>query len=144
MKLSQQQKIRMYSHYDHDVDVEDDFWPIMGILTTIIGLWTGFIHLIDYFTIDSIPWWAEPFTIVPLVLLIIMKERYDSINPLHWWPLFWGYRVKLPDNDRITIRPIDTDRIMAKHGGRLNVHIVDYQHVKFRKKKDAVWFNLTN
>jgi len=142
MKLSQQQKIRMYSHHDHDLDVEDEFWPIMGILLAILGVWTTLIHWIDWATLDVIPWWAEPFTIVPIVFLIIMKEHYDSLNPLHWWPMVWGYQAKLPDEDRITIRPLDTERIMQQHGGPLNVHIIDYQHIKFRRKKDAVIFGL--
>ena len=142
MKLSQQQKIRMYSHHDHDLDVEDEFWPIMGILLAILGVWTTLIHWIDWATLDVIPWWAEPFTIVPIVFLLIMKDKFDSLNPLHWWPMFWGYQAKLPDEDRITIRPLDTERIMQQHGGPLNVHIVDYEHIKFRRKKDAVIFGL--
>ena len=142
MRMNRQQKIRMYSHHDHDMDFEDEFWPIMGILLAILGVWTGIIHLIDYLTIDQIPWWAEPFTITPVIFLIIMKEHYDSLNPLHWWPMFWGYEAKLPDEDRITIRPLDTERIMDQHGGRLNVYIIDYEHIKFRRKKDAVIFGL--
>ena len=142
MKLSQQQKRRMYSHYDQDIDIEDDFWPIMGILLTIIGLWTAFIHFVDWATLDVIPWWAEPFTIVPIVFLIIMKERFDSLNPLHWWPMFCGYNVTLPDREVITIRPLDQERIMKQYGGMMNVHIVDYETLKFRKRKDAVIFNL--
>ncbi len=143
MKLSQHQKIRMYSHHDRHVDgFEEEFWPMMGILSTIWGAWTGAIHLIDWLTFDAIVWWVEPFTIVPVIFLIVMKENYDSLNPLHWWPLFWGYNAKLPDEDRITIRPIDSERIMQQHGGRLNVHIIDYEHIKFRKKKDAVIFGL--
>ena len=142
MKLSQRQKMRMYSHHDHDLDVEEEFWPIMGILLAILGVWTGIIHLIDWLTIDAIPWWAEPFTITPVIFLLIMKENYDSLNPLHWWPMFWGYQAKLPDEDRITIRPLDTERIMQQHGGRLNVHIIDYEHIKFRRRKDAVIFGL--
>ena len=67
---------------------------------------------------------------------------FDSLNPLHWWPLIWGYEAKLPEKDKITIRPLDTERIMAQHGGRLNVHIIDYEHIKFRRKKDAVIFGL--
>ena len=144
MKLSprKQQKyimLRTYSHHDHDMDdLEGEFWPVMGILLAIIGVWTGFIHLIDYLTIDAIPWWAEPLTITPVILLLIMKEQFDSLNPLHWWPMFWGYNAKLPEEDRITIRPLDTEQ----HGGRLNVHIIDYEHIKFRRKKDAVIFGL--
>ena len=91
MKLSKQQKIRMYSHHDHDIDFEDDFWPIIGILLALVGVWTGVIHIIDWLTFDTIPWWGEPLTITPVMFLMIMKEKFDSLNPLHWWPMFWGY-----------------------------------------------------
>ena len=142
MKLSQQQKIRLYSHHDPDLDIDEDFWPIMGILITILSLWTGFIHFIDAITMDMIPWWLEPFTIAPIIFLIVMKERFDSLNPLHWWPMFWGYQVKLPNREIITIRPLDQERIMKQHGGMINVHIIDFETLKFRRRKDAVIFNL--
>lgn len=136
---------RTYSHHEHDLDdLEEEFWPVMGILLTILAGWTAFVHFIDYLTMDLIPWWAEPFTIVPIIFMLVMKERYDSLNPAHWWPMFWGYNVSLPEDDRITIRPIDTERIMKQHGGRVNVHIVDYETIKFRRQKDAVIFSLRN
>ena len=134
---------RTYYHHDPDIDdMKEDFWPMMGVLVTILAIWTAVVHIVDWLTFDAIVWWAEPFTIVPALFLLIMKENYDSLNPLHWWPMFWGYEAKLPAEDRITIRPIDTDRIMEQHGGRLNVHIIDYEHIKFRRKKDAVIFGL--
>ena len=148
MKLSHknQQKyimLRTYSHHDVDIDdLDEEFWPVLGILLTIWGTWTGAIHLIDWLTLDTIAWYIEPFTIIPVLFLIIMKERFNSFNPLHWWPMFWGYNAKLPDEDRITIRPLDTERIMQQHGGPLNVHIIDYEHIRFRRKKDAVIFGL--
>ena len=48
MNLSKrnQQKIRMYSHYDRDVDEFDDIWFILTLAGTLIGLWWGIIHLI--------------------------------------------------------------------------------------------------
>ena len=142
MKLSHQQKIRLYSHHDPDLDMEEDFWPIIGILLSILGVWTGVVHLVDFWTFNVIPWWAEPFTIAPIIFLIIMNERYDSLNPLHWWPMLWGYEAKLPSAEVITIRPLDQERIMKQHGGKLNVHIIDYETVKFRRRKDAVIFGL--
>ena len=104
--------MRMYSHHDHDVDLEDEFWPIMGILLAILGVWTGFIHLIDYLTIDAIPWWAEPFTITPVIFVIIMNERFESLNPLHWWPMVWGYEAKLPDEDRQSFRRTELELML--------------------------------
>lgn len=132
--------------YDNETGLsmadDEDFWPMMGVLATIITIWTAVVHFIDWLTFDAIVWWAEPFTIIPAFFLLIMKENYDSLNPLHWWPMVWGYRATLPEEDRITIRPIDAERIMQQHGGPLNVHIIDYGHIKFRRKKDAVIFGL--
>jgi len=144
MKLSQQQIRRMYSHHDHDLDLDEEFWPMMGVFGAILLVWTGVIHLIDWLTFDAIPLWLEPFTITPLIFLIVMKEIYDSINPLHWWPMFWGYRCPLPEEDHITIRPLEAEDVLKKYGGRMNVFIMDHEHIKFRKRKDAVMFGLTN
>ena len=143
MKLSPQQIRMMYSHYP-DPDPDEDFWPMMGVLAVILLIWTGIIHLLDWFTFNIIPFWAEPFTIAPLILLVIMKEVYDSMNPLHWWPMFWGYRVRLPDDERITIRPMEAEDVLLKYGGRLNVCILDHEHIKFRRRRDAVMFGLTH
>ena len=146
MKLSHKNQpkfimYRTYSHHDPDID-DGEFWPIMGILAMVWGVWTGVIHLIDWLTFDAIPWYIEPWTITPLIFLMIMNEKFDSLNPMHWWPMIWGYKMKLPEHDRITIRPTDPDRIMQEHGGRMNVYIVDYDTIKFRRKKDAVLFGL--
>ena len=142
MKLSQHQKIRLYSHYDHHLEEDEDFWTVMGILITIMGLWTGFIHLLDYFTFDMIPWWAEPFTIIPVILFVVMKERYDSLNPLHWWPLIWGYKMEMSDSKTIHFHPVAKDKILTQYGGPMNVHFVDFNTIKFRRKRDAVIFSL--
>ena len=72
MKLSpkNQQKFimyRTYRHHDPDIDdFDEDFWPVMGVLLTILGIWTGAIHLIDFLTWNAIPLWAEPFPIIPI------------------------------------------------------------------------------
>ena len=58
--------------------------------------------------------------------------------------MFWGYKVILPDREVITIRPLDQERIMKQHGGMINVHIIDYETLKFRRRKDAVIFNLSH
>ena len=58
--------------------------------------------------------------------------------------MLWGYKAKLPDDERITIRPLDEEQIMRTYGGPLNVHIIDYEYIKFRRKKDAVIFGLRN
>ena len=132
------------THHEIDIDIDEEFWPMTGILFTIWGGWTSVVHLVDWLTVDAIVWWVEPLTILPFVFLLIMKEQFDSLNPLHWWPMFFGYKIKLPDEDRVKIYPIDGEDLIKKYGGPLQVHIVDYEHIKFRRKKDAVIFSLKN
>jgi len=79
-----------------------------------------------------------------LIFLLAMKEIYGSLNPLHWWPMFWGYRVRLPDEDKVKIYPLDSEALFKRYGGRINIHIVDYEHIKFRRRRDAVMFGLTH
>ena len=135
---------RTYSHHDHDIDdLDGEFWPMMGILFTIWGAWTGLVHLIDWATLDVIPWWAEPFTILPMFLYAMMMEFMQRKNPLHWWPLVWGYKIKLPDSQRGIIHLLDEDELMEKYGGPFNVYIVG-NCIQFRRKKDAVVFSLTH
>ena len=143
MKLSPRQIRMMYSHLE-DPDIDEDFWPMMGVLAVIVAVWTGIIHLLDWLTFNIIPWWVEPFTIAPLIFLLAMKEIYGSLNPLHWWPMFWGYRVRLPDEDKVKIYPLDSEALFKRYGGRINIHIVDYEHIKFRRRRDAVMFGLTH
>ena len=144
MKLSPHKFAQYRTHHEIDVDMDEEFWPMMGILFTIWGGWTGVVHFLDWLTFDAIVWWAEPLTIVPFILLLVMSERYGSLNPLHWWPMCWGYKIKLPDEDRITIYPINGEDLIKEHGGPLHVHVVDYETIKFRRKKDAVMYALRN
>ena len=133
----------MYSHHDHDVDELDEPWFLISLVGTIIGLWWGFIHLVDKFTFNFMVWWAEPFTLIPLIIYLILYERFGK-NPLYWWPLVWGTTIKLPEEERITIYPVDSEDIIKKYGGPLNVYVEDFEHVKFRKESDAVIFSLRN
>ena len=142
MKLSPHKFAQYRTHHEIDVDMDEEFWPMMGILFTIWGGWTGVVHFLDWLTVDAIVWWAEPLTILPFIFLLVMAERYGSLNPLHWWPMCWGYKIKLPDDERITIYPINGEDLIKEHGGPLHVHIIDYEHIKFRRKKDAVIFGL--
>jgi len=144
MKLSPHKFAQYRTHHEIDVDMDEEFWPMMGILFTIWGGWTGVVHFIDWLTVDAIAWYVEPWTIIPFIFLLVMAEKYGSLNPLHWWPVIWGYKIKLPDEDRVKIYPIDGSDLIKKHGGPLNVHIVDYEHIKFRRRRDAVIFSLKN
>lgn len=141
MKMSQQQRRRMYSHHDRDVDVDEDFWPMIGVLGTFWFIWTALIHFLDWLSFDVVPLWAEPLTVIPFVVCLILFQVFDSANPLHWWPLMWGYKVRLPDDYLVNVYNTE-DRIIEKHGGKINVCVLDHEYIKFRRKKDAVIFGL--
>ena len=134
---------RTYSHHDHDIDsIDEEFWPVMGILGSIISVWWGFIHLVDKFTFNFMPWWIEPFTIIPVFGYVVMSDVFQSFNPLHWWPLIWGYKMEMSDSKAIHFHPVAKDKILTQYGGPMNVHFVDFNTIKFRRKRDAVIFSL--
>ena len=42
--------IRSYrTHHEIDMDEEDELTLVVGILTVIVGIWWGLVHLIDMF-----------------------------------------------------------------------------------------------
>ena len=63
-----------------------------------------------------------------------------SFNPLHWWPLVWGYKVEV-QNDRV-LHSIELDDVVKKYGGPMNVYVDGPFNLKFRKKKDVVKYCL--
>jgi hypothetical protein len=63
-------------------------------------------------------------------------------NPLHWWPLFWGTRVEIP-NSLLFHMNYDSERFLKQYGGGLNIFVTQ-QHVIFRRRRDAVSFCLMN
>ena len=127
--------------YYHDPD-EDITTPIMLVLSgLIVGGWWGIVHLIDWMTLDIIPWWLEPFTLLPVLFLFVMCMKYGR-NPLHWWPMVWGVRVAIPDSIIFHMN-YDADRLLKRYGGPGNV-FVDREIVIFRRSRDAVTFCLLN
>ena len=84
----------MYSHYDdYERDIDDEGYIILGLGLAVWVTYWGIIHVIDKFTFNFMPWWVEPFTAFPLVGLLALVEIFGK-NPLHWWPLFWGTKIK--------------------------------------------------
>ena len=43
MKLSPHKFAQYRTHHEIDVDMDEEFWPMMGILFTIWGGWTGVV-----------------------------------------------------------------------------------------------------
>ena len=60
------------------------------------------------------------------------------------WPLIWGYKIEIPDSEKIVLHPIDGEELIKKYGGPLNVYIENPDCIKFRKRRDAVIFSLRN
>jgi hypothetical protein len=52
--------------YYHDDD-DDSIWATLAILLSIWAVYTGIFHLLDWLTFDAVPWYIEPFTIIPVV-----------------------------------------------------------------------------
>ena len=123
---------KYYHHYDHDDD-ELGSWGTIAILLTILMVYTGVVHLLDYLTFDAVPWWVEPFTIIPVLLYIILVSEY-GFNPLYWWPICWGTRVTLKDDIEID------ERELKRLGGPFNVYKEDWETLRFRRKRDAFAF----
>jgi hypothetical protein len=124
--------------YYRDRHEDDDDWGTIVILLVIVGVWWGIVHFIDWATFDIIPWWAEPFTILLLMPYLILSVKY-SANPLTWWPLFWGTKVYMEDENLFSMW--QKEEALNKYGGPCNVYYTQ-DYIKFRRRVDAVTFCL--
>ena len=129
-----------YRRYHDDDDFNDDYL-ILGLGFGIWGIYWGIIHLIDKFTFNFMPWWVEPFTVFPLVGLVALAELYGR-NPLHWWPLVWGTKIKVSLEDDPVKHTLEIEEIIGRMGGPANVYVVDWETLKFRRKKDVTKYLL--
>jgi hypothetical protein len=141
-------KIPTYYHSHWD-DREDSFsWQELSLLALILMIiWSVYwliIHWVDHFLGDWLAWYVE--LISPMVALPVMWvfNSYGR-NPLHWWPMVWGHRVQLdPHNADLVL--MDADAVTQFMGGRSRVWCdtrnVNQVYLKFRRRRDAVWFGL--
>ena len=158
MKLSQkkqQKKLKKYkvktrksfaqyrTHHELHHDGDDDLGIMLIILAVVIGIWWSVVHVIDMF-FNKLVWWVEPLTIIPVMLVmaptLMLVELYGK-NPLHWWPLVWGTKVKIPEREPFRAFDDKMETVLAKLGPG-KVYTVDYSTLKFRSKKDATIFCL--
>ena len=128
------------SYDDDDFDRGEDF-IILGLGFGIWGTYWAIVYFLDKFTFNFIPWWIEPLTALPLVWLIAIAEMYGR-NPLHWWPLFWGTKIKMRQEDDPFKHTLEIDEIRQRMGGPLNVYVVDWETLKFRRKRDITKYLL--
>ena len=143
------QKIPTYYHSRWNDDREDVFsWKevvfLALILAIIWGVYWLIIHWADHFLGDWLAWYVELMS--PLMALPIgwVCNSYGR-NPLHWWPMVWGHRVQL-DQHNADLVLMDADAVIQFMGGRTRVWCdtrdVNLVYLKFRRRRDAVWFGL--
>ena len=130
---------RRYYLEHHDEGDQDRV--LLIVLLVIMVAWWGTLHFLDWITLDFIPWWAEILLFFPFLILTATVLQYGR-NPLHWWPIFWGTQIKIPDDLLFHVN-YDEDKFIKKYGGPLNVWL-NNEHIKFRRKRDAVTFCLLN
>ena len=129
-----------YRYHDDDEDFGDDY-IVLGLGVGILGVYWLAVHFLDKWTIDLLPWWVEPFTAIPLVGLLALTEVFGK-NPLHWWPLVWGTKIQIRQDDDPIKHSLEIDEIKERLGGPLNVYVIDWQTLKFRRKKDVTKYLL--
>ena len=129
-----------YRYHEDDEDFGDDY-IVLGLGVGILGVYWLAVHFLDKWTIDLLPWWVEPFTAIPLVGLLALTEVFGK-NPLHWWPLVWGTKIQIRQDDDPIKHSLEIDEIKERLGGPLNVYVIDWQTLKFRRKKDVTKYLL--
>ena len=138
-------------HHEIDIDEEEEFAIVGIILAFVVGIWWAIVHVVDIF-FNKLSWWMEPLTIIPLLAVagpaIWITEMYGR-NPMHWWPLFWGTKITIPDSWRGYTKQRNVYRSyeeefekILKEFGPTRVYVEDYSTLKFRTKKDATLFCL--
>ena len=120
---------------------EGDDYIVLGLGVGILGVYWLAVHFLDKWTIDLLPWWVEPFTAIPLVGLLALTEVFGK-NPLHWWPLVWGTKIQIRQDDDPIKHSLEIDEIKERLGGPLNVYVIDWQTLKFRRMKDVTKYLL--
>ena len=129
-------------YFQHIKEDEDGFGlgVAVAILLIIVGAYWGILHLLDWLTMDTIPWWLELLSSIPAFFLFFAILAFGK-NPLHWWPMFCGTKVEIPSHMWMHMN-ISPDRFLKPFGGPLNVHYANSEVLIFRKNKDAVFFCL--
>jgi|TARA_B100001971_G_C18068502_1_gene471776 hypothetical protein len=152
MKLSRRKQpknipkfIQYRTHHEVDFEEDEELTIVVVVLTVVVGAWWGFVHIIDMF-FNKLSWWMEPLTIIPLLVVvtpvIFITEMYGR-NPMHWWPMFWGTKVTIPEREPFHAYSEKFEEVIQEYGPT-RIYVVDYNTLKFRTKKDATLYCLKN
>jgi hypothetical protein len=132
-----------YRSYDDD---RDDTIFLLIIVLVVWSIYWAIFHLIDWLLGDWVVWYLEPFTVFLWLPFVVLSDHYGS-NPLHWWPLFWGHKIYIID----TSTPVsfyDYARLVERNGGPFNAYVGVNEsrgpYIKFRRRKDALFYALKN
>ena len=151
--LSGKRKHRGYYRDQFETD-EGETSLLLGILLALWGVYWLVVHWIDWAVGNHMVWWVEPLTLIvalPILgffaMVIMVIDKYDSWNPLHWWPMFWGTRIMI-DREADWHIAFDSAEFVKNNGGRYNAYCGwdsnEDLYIKFRNKRDAVIFSLKN
>jgi len=124
---------------------------LLGILLALWGVYWLVVHWIDWALGNLMVWWVEPLTLfvtLPVMgFFALIIDKYESWNPLHWWPMFWGTKIMI-DRETDFYMAFDPEEFVQNHGGRYNVFCStdnnEVLYVKFRRRRDAVVYSLKN
>ena len=142
-------KYHYYPHYD-ELDGGDGI-IVGGVLLAIWAVYWLLVHWVDHFLGNLMVWWVEPLTLflaLPVLgFFALIIDKYDSWNPLHWWPMFWGTKIMIDRETNFYIA-FDPEEFVQNNGGKYNVFCGtdsnEDLYVKFRRRRDAVVYSLKN
>lgn len=120
-------------YYSDDPENTPD-WVLLLVFGVIVLVWWGIIHFVDWLTFDIISWWLEPFTILLAMPFIFLMAEF-GVNPLYWWPLVWGTKIRTDSHGFFDLWL--KDKISNELGGAKNVYYSE-EYIKFRKRSDAI------
>ena len=137
--------IQYRTHHEVDFEEDEELTIVVVVLTVVVGAWWGFVHVVDIF-FNKLSWWMEPLTIIPLLVVvtpvIFITEMYGR-NPMHWWPMFWGTKVTIPEREPFHAYSEKFEEVIQEYSPT-RIYVVDYNTLKFRTKKDATLYCLKN
>ena len=145
-------KKKYRGHYHDRFEPEEGDGVLLGgILLAIWGIYWLVVHWIDWAIGNLMVWWVEPLTLfvtLPVMgFFAMIIDKYESWNPLHWWPMFWGTKIMI-DRETDFYMAFDTEEFVQNNGGRYNVFCStdnnEDLYVKFRRRRDAVVYSLRN